>query len=56
MRYLGKLLVLVLACTLAAGVATAQETTGEVKGYVTSADGATLPGVMVTVLSTTTGL
>jgi outer membrane receptor protein involved in Fe transport len=50
------MLVLVLACTLATGVAMAQETTGAIKGYVTSADGASLPGVAVAIVATETGL
>jgi len=49
-------MVAVLACTLAAGVAVSQETTGEIKGYVTSADGASLPGVAVTIVGADTGL
>jgi len=56
MRYFGRLLIAVLACTLVAGVAVSQETTGEIKGYVTSADGATLPGVTVSIVGTDTGL
>ena len=53
---LGRAAVLaVLGAVLAAGAAMAQETTGTIIGIITSEDGATMPGVTVTVSDPATG-
>ncbi|HQN97150.1 MAG TPA: hypothetical protein PLM61_12305, partial [Thermoanaerobaculales bacterium] len=46
---------MVLGLVLAAGPAVAQETTGAIIGAITSEDGATMPGVTVTINDPATG-
>ena len=49
-------LVFIASLLLVAGAAFAQETTGNVKGSVTSEDGLALPGATVTLENSKTGL
>jgi hypothetical protein len=49
------LAIFVFAALLGGGLAWAQETTGSVIGTITSEDGATMPGVTVTISDADTG-
>jgi len=51
MKFSGKILVAFLACTLAAGVLMAQTTRGDIQGRIADENGATLPGVTVSIAS-----
>jgi hypothetical protein len=51
MKYSGKLLIVFLACTLAAGALMAQTTRGDIQGRINDESGASLPGVTVTIKS-----
>jgi outer membrane receptor protein involved in Fe transport len=51
-----KVLAVFAVALLFGGLAAAQETTGDIRGFISSADGATLPGVTVTVDNVSTGL
>ncbi len=51
MRYLGKSLIILLACTVAAGTVMAQTTRGDIQGRVGDEAGTALPGVTVAIAS-----
>ena len=51
MKFSGKILIALLACTLASGALLAQTTRGDIQGRVADEQGAALPGVTVAIAS-----